>query len=130
MKVNFKSFINDFLQFKNRYNIMFKSNNLDISTAEFKEKLDQERGVIIDVRTKREYDAGHLKLTDDQLDILNGDFQASVKSLDKNKTYYLYCRSGNRSGSAAKIMEKEGFEKVYNIGGYEDLARAGFETDK
>ncbi len=109
---------------------MFKSKNLDISTAEFKEKLDKERGVIIDVRTKEEYDAGHLKLTDDQIDYLNGDFQESVKSLDKNKTYYLYCRSGNRSGKAAQILDKEGFESVFNVGGYEDLVSAGFESNK
>lgn len=109
---------------------MFKSNNLDISATEFKEKLDRERGVIIDVRTKEEYNAGHLKLTDDQVDFLNGDFQDSIKSLDKNKTYYLYCKSGNRSGKAAKILKEEGFKNVYNVGGYEDLVNAGFESNK
>lgn len=118
------------LQFKNRVNIMINSKNLDISTSEFKEKLGRERGVIIDVRTKEEYDAGHLKLTDDQLDFLNGDFQESVKSMDKNRTYYLYCRSGNRSGKAAKILEKEGFNNVFNVGGYEDLVNAGFESNE
>lgn len=109
---------------------MFNSKNLNISTAEFKEKLDSERGVIIDVRTKEEYDAGHLKLTDDQIDFLNGDFQERVNSLDENKTYYLYCRSGNRSGKAAQILDKEGFKNVYNVGGYEDLVNAGFESNK
>lgn len=109
---------------------MFNSNNLNISTTEFKEKLDQERGVVIDVRTRAEYDAGHLKLTDNQMDILNGDFQESMKSLDKNKTYYLYCRSGNRSGNAAKIMQREGFENVYNVGGYDALVSDGFESKK
>ncbi len=109
---------------------MFNSKNLNISTAEFKEKLDSERGVIIDVRTKEEYDAGHLKFTDDQIDFLNGDFQERVNSLDKNKTYYLYCRSGNRSGKAAQILDKEGFKNVYNVGGYEDLVNAGFESNK
>lgn len=108
---------------------MFNSNNHDISAIEFKEKLTQERGVVIDVRTKVEYDAGHLKLTDVQIDFLNGDFQENVNSLDKNKTYYLYCRSGNRSGKAARILTEEGFERVYNVGGYEDLVSAGFESN-
>lgn len=107
---------------------MLESNRLDISAEEFKEKLNGERGVIIDVRTKDEYEAGHLKISDDQKDFLNGDFQESVKSLDKNKTYYLYCRSGNRSGKAARILEEQGFKNVYNVGGYEDLVSAGFES--
>lgn len=117
-------------QLKNRLNIMSKSNNLDISITEFKEKLDRERGVIIDVRTKEEYEAGHLKLTDEQIDFLNGDFHESVHSLDKDKTYYLYCRSGNRSGKAALILAEEGFENVFNVGGYEDLVYAGFESNE
>lgn len=118
------------LQLKNRFNIMFNSKNLDINTTEFKEKLDQDRGVIIDVRTKEEYDAGYLKLTDDQKDFLNGDFQKSVHSLDKDKTYYLYCRSGNRSAKAAQILDEEGFENVFNVGGYNELVNAGFESSK
>jgi phage shock protein E len=116
--------------FSNFLKSMFKASNLDISAEEFKEKLIQDRGVIIDVRTKEEYEAGHLKLTDDQKDFLNGDFQDCVNYLDKSKTYYLYCRSGNRSGKAAEILEKEGFKKVYNIGGFEDLVSAGFESKK
>lgn len=109
---------------------MFKTSSLDIGVEEFKEKLEQERGVIIDVRTKEEFEAGHLKLTDDQKDFLNGDFHDNVKFLDKSKTYYLYCRSGNRSGKAAQMLEQEGFKKVYNVGGYDDLVSAGFESKK
>lgn len=130
MKININWLIKAIFQFKNRFKIMFKSNNLNINTTEFKENLERERGVIIDVRTKEEYDAGHLKLTDDQINFLNGDFQKSVKSLDKDKTYYLYCRSGNRSGKAAQILDEEGFKSVYNVGGYENLVSAGFESNK
>lgn len=106
------------------------SHDIDISPEEFKNKLEKDRGVIIDVRTHGEYSEGHLKETDLQHDYLNGEFQQQLGSLDREKTYYLYCRSGNRSGKAARIMKMQGFENVYNVGGYENLANAGFETEK
>lgn len=95
----------------------------------FKQKMDETPGVVIDVRTKGEFKGGHLKMADFNYDVTNGEFKAKLGSLDKNATYYLYCRTGNRSGKAAKIMIKNGFEKVYNIGGYSTLAKAGIETE-
>ena len=118
------------------FNIFNKSNSetkstmsIDISTVEFEEKRAETEGVIIDVRTQDEYNEGHLAEADFQYDLMNGEFQSQLDSLDKDKTYYLYCRSGNRSGQAARIMKKAGFEKVYNVGGFEELAGAGFETE-
>ncbi len=106
-----------------------KSNDIDVSIDEFKEKYAEDAGVVIDVRSQQEYDEGHLAKTDMQLDLMNGEFEESLDELEKDKTYYLYCRTGNRSGQAARIMKSEGFEKVYNIGGFDDLARAGFEAE-
>lgn len=106
-----------------------KSNDIDVSIDEFKEKYAEDAGVVIDVRSQQEYDEGHLAKTDMQLDLMNGEFEDSLDELEKDKTYYLYCRTGNRSGQAARIMKSEGFEKVYNIGGFDDLARAGFEAE-
>ncbi|MDR9367405.1 MAG: rhodanese-like domain-containing protein [Balneolaceae bacterium] len=103
--------------------------SIDISTKEFKEKRAEEKGVVIDVRTQDEYKEGHLAETDYQYDLMNGEFQSQVDSFDKEKTYYLYCRSGNRSGQAARIMKNAGFEKVYNVGGFEELVEAGFEAE-
>jgi phage shock protein E len=99
-----------------------------ISAEQFQEKVDETPGVIIDVRTQKEYDRGHVAMVDYHLDLLNGDFEASLDSLNKNETYYLYCRSGNRSGKAAELMKKNGFKKVYNIGGYKGLVDAGVES--
>lgn len=118
------------------FNIFNKSNtetkstmSIDISTEQFKEKRAETEGIVIDVRTQDEYDEGHLAETDHQYDVMNGEFQSQLENFDKDETYYLYCRSGNRSGQAARIMKKAGFEKVYNVGGFEDLANAGFETE-
>ncbi|HKK25850.1 MAG TPA: rhodanese-like domain-containing protein [Gracilimonas sp.] len=106
-----------------------QSNGIDISIDEFKEKFQEEQGVVIDVRTQEEYEEGHLVKTDKLLDFTNGEFQNSLSDMDKDKTYYLYCRTGNRSGQAARIMKSQGFENVYNVGGFEDLANAGFEAE-
>lgn len=106
-----------------------QSNGIDISIDEFKEKFQEEQGVVIDVRTQEEYEEGHLVKTDKLLDFTNGEFQDSLSDMDKDKTYYLYCRTGNRSGQAARMMKSQGFENVYNVGGFEDLANAGFEAE-
>lgn len=98
--------------------------DVDITTEEFLEKRSEEKGVVIDVRTRDEHADGHLPETDLHADFLNGDFHDQLAGLDENQTYYLYCRSGNRSGKAARMMRDHGFEKAYNIGGYEGLASA------
>ncbi|SMO91881.1 rhodanese-like domain-containing protein [Gracilimonas mengyeensis] len=107
-----------------------QSMSIDISTEEFKEKRANHPGVIIDVRTEGEFEEGHLAEVDHQYDLMNGDFKAQLDELPKDKTYYLYCRSGNRSGQAARMMKDAGFENVFNVGGFEELAKAGFETKK
>ena len=76
----------------------------------FKEKLEETRGVVIDVRTVDEFQRGHLALADYNSDLLNGDFEAKLDSLPKDDTYYLYCRTGNRSGQAAEMMKNRGFK--------------------
>ena len=52
------------------------------------------------------------------IDIHKGQgFIYKLEELDKTKTYYVYCRSGARSGQACKIMSELGFEKAYNLVG-------------
>lgn len=103
---------------------------MDISETEFKQQKESQPGIVIDVRTQEEYDEGHLAEADRHHDLMNGDFEAQLDSLDKNETYYLYCRTGNRSGKAASLMAQRGFENVYNIGGFQDLVDAGLESEK
>lgn len=110
-------------------NLLSKSTKIDVSISEFKKMLKEDPGIIIDVRTKGEYDEGHLKKTDLLYDYRENDFEDKIDQLEKDKTYYLYCRSGNRSGKAARMMRKKSFENVYNIGGFKDLAGAGFEAE-
>jgi phage shock protein E len=85
-------------------------------------------GLLLDVRTPAEYEGGHLEGATN-LDFLGGVFGAEFEQLDKSQTYYLYCASGNRSGKSAQLMLDAGFTAAYNVGGFQELASAGFPVD-
>jgi rhodanese-related sulfurtransferase len=71
--------------------------------------------VLIDVRTPAEFEAGHIpgaKI----IDFYASDFKTTIEQLDRTKSYYLYCRSGNRSGQTISMMEGLGFEDVVHLG--------------
>lgn len=71
--------------------------------------------VIIDVRTPEECFEG-IQESALMINILQLDtFMQEINKLDKTKTYYLYCRSGNRSGRACRILEDLGFNETYNL---------------
>ncbi len=87
--------------------------DLDSSTFEKQIKEDKD-AVLIDVRTKGEHDDA--KIPNSKLiDIMDPMFLDKIEQLDKDKTYYLYCRSGNRSYHAGRAMIQKGFTKVYNL---------------
>ena len=81
-----------------------------------KENAGNENFVILDVRTPQEYQSGHLENATN-IDYSSQNFKDEVGNLDKTETYLVYCRSGNRSREAAKIMKELGFEKIYNLEG-------------
>lgn len=72
--------------------------------------------VVLDVRTKAEFDEGHLPNAV-HMDIFSSNFPHRVTTLDKSKSYYVTCRSGNRSGQACQFMAQQGFDKVVNLRG-------------
>jgi rhodanese-related sulfurtransferase len=72
--------------------------------------------VILDIRTAEEYDSGHIEQAE-LLDFYSDSFQQELDQLKKNNTYLVYCRSGNRSGTAMKIMRGLRFTEVYNLTG-------------
>ena len=71
---------------------------------------------IIDVRSAGEYSSGHIRNARN-INVMSSDFGSKVEGLDKSKTYYIVCASGNRSKTACGIMKKKGFEKVVNVRG-------------
>lgn len=82
----------------------------------FAEAIKQPDTVLIDVRTPAEYAAGHIEGAK-LIDVSGPRFASEIASLDKTKKYALYCRSGNRSGTAMKLMHEAGFTFVYHLGG-------------
>lgn len=78
---------------------------------------------VIDVRTAEEFAEGHVKGARN-LDIRSGEFESALKDLDKDASYSVYCRSGNRSAAAVEIMRNEGFTNVVDLGALEDAAKA------
>lgn len=109
--------------------LFLPAEKVELNPDEFKNKLEAQPGVVIDVRTMEEYEEGHLAIADLQYDFRSGEFENKMSELDRNDTYYLYCRTGNRSGQALEKMKGAGFTNVYNIGGYEDLISSGFSPD-
>lgn len=84
--------------------------------------------VILDVRTPAEYAQGHIAGAIN-IDFYSPAFEETVKALDRDDTYFIYCRSGNRSGQARNLMEGLGFAEVYNLsGGINAWQDAGLAT--
>lgn len=78
--------------------------------------------IVIDVRTPEEFSETHVE-NSLNIDFLKNDFTANISKLEKNKTYKLYCRSGNRSGQAEQLMRTLGFKDVENIGSVSEAAK-------
>lgn len=93
----------------------------NLSQEEWKEQMAQdEDAVLIDVRTPGEIEMGYIPGAL-HMDITNaGSFMEQAEKLDKDKNFYLYCRSGSRSAQAGMIMNSLGFNNTYNLeGGFE-----------
>lgn len=91
---------------------------MDLTQDEWASELENDNNaVILDVRTLEEVEQGIIPNAI-HIDIYMGQgFVQELNKLDKTKTYYVYCRSGNRSRQACYIMDQMGFEKAYNLMG-------------
>lgn len=86
----------------------------NLSTEEAKKLVDDSEAVVLDVRTPEEFEEGHIpKATLIPLQEL----ESRLGELDKDETYLVVCRSGNRSAQASELLVQEGFKKVYNMTG-------------
>ncbi len=72
--------------------------------------------VLLDVRTPFEFTTSHIPDAAN-VDYENINFKDEVKKLDNSKTYFVYCRSGNRSAKAITIMKNEGIKNIYELQG-------------
>jgi phage shock protein E len=75
---------------------------------------------IIDVRSKGEFQSGHLK---DSVNIPLDKLPDNLRKLNKNKPIITCCASGMRSASAKSILKSNGFVKVHNGGSWTNLRK-------
>lgn len=90
-----------------------------LSPQEFKSQITKKNIQLVDVRTSREFNGGHIKGARNIDVFQQAAFEMQFGKLNKEKPVYLYCRSGMRSQKAARRLVGMGFERIYHLkGGY------------
>jgi phage shock protein E len=107
------------LQYQRQNNMMNTLKNLFGMgpTVDFSELIKQ-GAIVLDVRSKGEYQGGHIKGSINiPVDVLS----SNLGKLKKDKTIITCCASGMRSASAKSILQSNGFANVHNGGGWMSL---------
>jgi phage shock protein E len=87
---------------------------IDLNPTDFQAKAQEAGVVLLDVRTSGEFAAGHIEGAIN-IDVEGMTFEGEIASLDKTKTYAIYCQSGRRSRIAVETMNEAGFTKLFNL---------------
>lgn len=82
------------------------------------DELIKQGAIIVDVRTPGEYNSGHIK---GSINIPLGNLGNNLSKLKKDKCIITCCASGMRSAWAKSILKSDGFNEVYNGGGWMSL---------
>lgn len=92
----------------------------DLSQHDWASQLENDpNAMVLDVRTQEEVDEGKIPNAL-HIDIYKGQgFIDALETLDKSKTYYVYCKAGGRSAQACGVMRQLGFQSTHNLlGGF------------
>ena len=82
-----------------------------VDVNEFAKAVNDTSYVVLDVRTPAEHAEGHIPGTHFNIDVLEDSYtETALKKLPKDKPVALYCRSGNRSKNAARILAEKGYQ--------------------
>ncbi|MHC1704556.1 MAG: rhodanese-like domain-containing protein [Tenuifilaceae bacterium] len=81
-----------------------------------KENIENPYFIILDVRGLGEFSEGHIPNAIN-INYKSEDFKDRLDSLDKEKTYLVYCVAGYRSKKSMNMMKEKGFKYVYNMKG-------------
>jgi rhodanese-related sulfurtransferase len=87
----------------------------NLSGRAFKDAQLKSDGVLVDVRTAGEFASGTITGATN-IDLMSPLFLETISKLDKNKEYFVFCRSGNRSAHVCSILARQGF-KARNLDG-------------
>lgn len=88
----------------------------NLTQQQWTERLESDsNAIILDVRTPEEFNSGKIP-NSINIDVYKGQgFIYLVDELDKTKNFYVYCRSGARSGQACSVMNQMGIPNAYNL---------------
>jgi rhodanese-related sulfurtransferase len=100
--------------------IKFLRNLLNAGSAVNLEELLQHGAIIVDVRTEREFKAGHAK---GSINIPLDKLTHHLSKLKKDKPVITCCASGMRSATAKNILKRNGFSEVYNAGSWTSIKK-------
>ena len=101
-----------------------------VGVEEFDKLRLNKTNIVLDVRTAREFNAGHIPGAVN-LDLRSSDFDKKVSELDKSKTYLVHCAAGGRSARACQKMEGMGFKELYDLSpGFTAWEKAGKPVEK
>ena len=87
-----------------------------LSPTEFRAQVENKKVQLVDVRTQREFNFGHIKGAKN-IDFYSGLFNVEFDKLNKEKAVYVYCRSGMRSRQTSKKLVALGFTEIYDLKG-------------
>ena len=95
------------------------SSVMKMTAKEAKAEIDKGDVIILDVRTNEEYISGHIE---NSILIPVNEIEKEAENIikDKEQKILVYCRSGNRSSQASKLLVKMGYTNVYDFGGIKD----------
>lgn len=95
------------------------SSVMKMTAKEAKAEIDKGDVIILDVRTNEEYISGHIE---NSILIPVDEIEKEAENIlkDKEEKILVYCRSGNRSSQASKLLVKMGYTNVYDFGGIKD----------
>ena len=98
-----------------------KSDITKIDKTFLQENVIEKEVQLVDVRTSEEYESGHIEGAVNYNIIDSQRFLTQIENLDKEEPVYLYCKMGERSDRAAKLLKEKGFTKIFDYsGGYND----------
>lgn len=100
-----------------------------ITSEEMREISKLEGMQLVDVRTPKEYENGHIPNAQN-IDFLDAKFEVNIQSLDKSKPVIIYCQRGSRSAKCASKLIANGFVKVYDLdGGFAQWKYSGLQVE-
>ena len=83
--------------------------------------INEAYSILIDVRSKEEWNKGYIEGAQ-HIPLQNLSTKINEHTRDYDEEILLYCRSGNRSGKAKKILEEMGYVNTRNVGGIDDVS--------